>query len=267
MLVAARHEIVPLRTVEAQLDHLPPASTVTVTTSPRLGLDRTLEYTRVLAARGFDAVPHLAARDLTHETDLERTVAAFRAAGVRDLFVVGGDGYDGRGPYGSAVEVVEVLEKLDHGLSRIGVAAYPEGHPAIEDEALREALLRKQEVAHYMVSQICFDPFHLVEWVYRLRAQGVHLPLYVGIPGALRRAKLLELSFKLGVGPSVRYLSKNRGLVTGLARPGTYHPGAIVAGVAESLDDPDLRIAGFQVFTFNEVVRTVNWEQRAAATG
>lgn len=267
MLVAARHEIVPLRAVEAQLDHLPPGSTVTVTTSPRLGLDRTLEYTRLLTARGFDAVPHLAARDLADERHLERTVADFRTTGVRDLFVIGGDGYDGRGPYGSAVEVVDSLGRCDHGLSRIGVAAYPEGHPAIPNDELLRALLRKQAVAHYMVSQICFDPIHLVDWLYRLRARGVHLPLYVGIPGALRRAKLLELSFKLGVGPSVRYLSKNRGLVTGLARPGTYQPGAIVAGISEALDDPDLGIAGFQVFTFNEIARTVGWEHRATATG
>lgn len=267
MVAAARHEIVPLRAVEAQLDHLPPASTVTVTSSPRLGLERTLDYTALLAARGFDAVPHLAARDVVDEAHLERTVARVRTMGVRDVFVIGGDGHDGDGAYGSAVELVEALGELGRGLSRIGVAAYPEGHPAIDDDKLLGALLRKQRVAHYMVSQMCFDPLHLVGWLRRLRDLGVQLPLYVGIPGAVRRAKLLELSFKLGVGPSIRYLSKNRGLVAGLARPGTYHPRGIVAGISQSVDDPSLHIAGFQVFTFNEVVRTVNWERRATAMG
>jgi methylenetetrahydrofolate reductase (NADPH) len=266
LLSSARHEIVPVRSVEAHLDDLAQGSTVTVTSSARLGLERTLECTERLAGRGFVAVPHLAARDVHDEAGLRRVLERLDAAGVRDVFVIGGDGDRPSGRYGSGVELVEAVARLQPPSVRIGVAAHPEGHPVASDAALVEALLHKQRHAHYMTSQICFDPAVLHDWLRRVRGAGVHLPLYIGIPGAVRRAKLLELSFKLGVGPSLRYLAQQHGLITSLARPGTYTPATVVAGVSSWLADPHLRVAGFQVFTFNEVERTVAWERRTAAT-
>jgi methylenetetrahydrofolate reductase (NADPH) len=264
MLLGARHEIVPVKGAETKLDDLPPGSTVTITSSPRFGISRTLEYATLLASRGFEAVPHLAARDIADADALDHTVDQLHEIGVRDVFVIGGDGERPHGEFPSAIELVEALRSHPRGPQRVGVAAYPEGHPVIPETELLEALMRKQKSAQYMTSQICFDPVVLGAWLRRMRRAGVILPLRIGIPGALRRAKLLELSFKLGVGPSMRYLSKQRGLISGLARPGTYHPGAIVAGVAEWVDDPELAVAGFQVFTFNEVERTIAWERRAA---
>jgi methylenetetrahydrofolate reductase (NADPH) len=264
MLGRARHEVLPLRGVEEQFDHLRPGSTVTVTASPKLGIDRTLHYTELLAEHGYRAVPHLAARDIGDDEQLRRIVARLDAAGVRDAFVIGGDLAGGTGTYPSGTELIEAVAELAGDRLHLGIAAYPEGHPVIDDSELLDALLRKQRVAHYMVSQMCFDPAKIVEWLRRVRDRGVELPLYVGIPGAVRRAKLLELSFKLGIGPSIRYLSKQRGLLSSVSRPGRYQPGAIVAGLSRAVNDPALGIAGFQVFTFNQVARTVLWERRAS---
>jgi methylenetetrahydrofolate reductase (NADPH) len=267
MLLEARHEIVPVRGAETKIDDLPPGSTVTITSSPRFGITRTLEYAELLAGRGFEAVPHLAARDIADRAQLEDVIGRLTELGIRDVFVIGGDGQRPHGEFPSAIELVEALRAHPRGPERIGVAAYPEGHPVIADSDLLDTLLRKQRSATYMTSQICFDPVVLGTWLRRMRGAGVTLPLRIGMPGALRRAKLLELSLKLGVGSSLRFVSKQRGLMSGLARPGNYHPGAIVAGVAEWIDDADLRVAGFQVFTFNEVERTVAWERRVVAAG
>jgi methylenetetrahydrofolate reductase (NADPH) len=264
MLLAARHEIVPVKGAEEKLGALPPGSTVTITSSPRFGLARTLEYATLVAEHGFRAVPHLAARDIADEAQLDETLDRLHEVGVREVFVIGGDGERPRGQYASAVELVEALHYRPRAPQRIGVAAYPEGHPVISDALLLDALLRKQRHVHYMTSQICFDAAVVGSWLRRLRAAGVSLPLYIGMPGALRRTKLLELSLKLGVGPSMRFVAKQRGLLSGLARPGSYHPGAIVAGASAWIADPALRVAGFQVFTFNEVERTIAWERRVA---
>ena len=51
----------------------------------------------------------------------------------------------------------DAIQELDHDLQRIGVGCYPEGHPNIADDALVDALQRKQPYADYMVSQLCFD--------------------------------------------------------------------------------------------------------------
>jgi methylenetetrahydrofolate reductase (NADPH) len=265
MLLAARHEIVPVKGAEEKFSDLPPGSTVTITSSPRFGLVRTLQYATLLAEYGFRAVPHLAARDIASESQLDETLGQLHAIGVSEVFVIGGDGARPRGQYPSAVELVEAMHDRPHAPHRIGVATYPEGHPVVSDRQLLDALLRKQRCADYMTSQICFDAAVVGSWLRRLRAAGVRLPLYLGIPGALRRSKLLELSLKLGVGPSMRFVRKQRGLLSGLARPGAYHPGAIVAGTSAWIADPELRVAGIQVFTFNEVERTVAWERQVAA--
>jgi methylenetetrahydrofolate reductase (NADPH) len=264
MLLAARHEIVPVKGAEDKLGALPPGSTVTITSSPRFGLTRTLQYATIVVERGFRAVPHLAARDIASKSQLDETLDQLHAIGVREVFVIGGDGPRPRGQYGSAVELVEALRHCPRAPQRIGVAAYPEGHPVISDDRLLDALLRKQRHAHYMTSQICFDAAVVGNWLRRLRAAGVRLPLYIGMPGALRRTKLLELSLKLGVGASMRFVAKQRGMISGLAHPGSYNPGAIVAGASTWIADQALHVAGFQVFTFNEVERTIAWERRVA---
>jgi methylenetetrahydrofolate reductase (NADPH) len=263
MLAAARHEIVPVKGAEDGFDHLPAGGTVTISSSPRFGVDRTLHYAALLLERGMRAVPHLAARDIADEMELDRVVARLGDIGVREVFVIGGDGTRPSGAYSSAIELVDALRSHAHGPERIGVAAYPEGHPTIAADVLVETLLRKQTSADYMTSQICFAPDVVGTWLRSMRAAGVRLPLYVGMPGAVRRSKLVELSLRLGVGPSMRYVSKQRGLLGSVLRPGSFDPGAIVTGAARWLDEPGVDVAGFQVFTFNEVERTVAWERRA----
>jgi methylenetetrahydrofolate reductase (NADPH) len=264
MLGRARHEIVPLRGIEEQFEELPAASLVAITASAKLGMDRTLEYTGMLAARGFAPSPHIAARDVQSARHLDETVARLLDAGVSDVFVVGGDGPPGP-CYRSGIELAEAARGLLPPTVEIGVGGYPEGHPDIDRATLLDALVRKQQFATYLVTQICFDACRVVEWIGEIRSEGIHLPVHVGVPGVMNRRKLLEFSLKLGVGTSRRFLAKNRGFVGGLARPGRYDPGALIGDLAPALADPALGIDGLQVYTFNQVSGTMAWERRATA--
>ena len=64
---------------------------VTVTASPRKGLEATLELSERLAAAGYPVVPHLSARLVRDRAHLEEVLARLQAAGVRELFVPAGD--------------------------------------------------------------------------------------------------------------------------------------------------------------------------------
>ena len=103
----------------------------------------------------------------------------------------------------------------------------------------------------------------------RMRRRGITLPAHVGLPGSLRRRKLLEISLRVGVGDSVRYLTKHGGIVNRLVRRGTYRPDALIAGIAASLQHPasgsDLGIRGFHINTFNQVELVERWRQHALA--
>ena len=175
-----------------------------------------------------------------------------------------GDGADPAGPYSSAVELLRDLGGMDHGLSAIGVAAYPEGHPEIPEDVLLQALLVKQSVATFMVSQICFEPEQVLRWLRTLRQSGIGLPLYVGAPGAVGLRQLMGQVKNWGVGSSVRFLRKQHGMLGALVRR-KFSPSKIVAGTAPSLDDEELGIAGLHLFTLNDVAATEAWRRQVLA--
>lgn len=207
LLGASRFEVIPVNGVEQKVSALPRGATVTVTCSQRHGIDRTLEVCDHLAVGRYRVVPHLAARMVSGRDHLERIVERLRAAGIAEAFVIGGDASPPVGSYRDAGDLLEALSSLPYSLARIGVGGCPEGHPLISQESLLEALRRKQRGAQYVTTQICFDATVLVRWIHSLREVGIDLPVIVGLPGAVDRRKLAEISLRTGVGASLRYLA------------------------------------------------------------
>src|SRR5918992_3137772 len=83
-----RYEVLPLDGIEATvLAHVPSEVTVTVTASPRRGLDATLDVSERLAREGYAVVPHLSARLVRDAAHLEDVLARLRAAGGRGLLL------------------------------------------------------------------------------------------------------------------------------------------------------------------------------------
>ena len=80
LLSRPRYEVIPVRGIEEKVVALPLGSTVTVTASPAHGIGRTVDVAEALAARGYDVVPHLAARMIRGRGELEACVAAGAAA-------------------------------------------------------------------------------------------------------------------------------------------------------------------------------------------
>jgi methylenetetrahydrofolate reductase (NADPH) len=266
LLERPRYEVIPVRGIEDKVAALAPGSTVTVTASPSHGIERTVETSEALAARGFDVVPHLAARMVHDEAELAGILQRLSAAGIRQAFVVGGDASPPAGEFADAAALLDAIGRQPHGLERIGVGGYPEGHPAITDDLLLEALLRKQPSAAYVATQICFDADVLTDWIRRIRASGVTLPVVVGLPGVVDRRKLAEISLQTGVGASVRYLLKHGRQVAALMRTRRFDPGPLARAVAAHLDEPDLGIEGLHLFTFNQVEPTQAWLRSTASS-
>ena len=124
-----------------------------------------------------------------------------------------------------------------------------------------DALAHKAAFASHIATQICFDPNEIARWIARIRERGIELPIFIGMAGAVNRRKLIEVSLRVGVGPSVRYVSKYGGLVARLMRRGGYRPDAFVTVVEPYVANPDYGIAGFHVFTFNQVQTTEVWRR------
>jgi methylenetetrahydrofolate reductase (NADPH) len=260
-----RYEILPFGDVEKQAAQTGEPLRLTVTTSPKHGIDRSLDVAIRLRELGHDVTLHVAARMVRAESHLDEILERCVAAGIDDLLVIGGDAPDPLGPFTAAGELLDVVRDRPLRPERIGIGAYPEGHPLIPADVLEAALEHKARVADYIVTQLCFDASTVLRWVDGIRERGIDRPVYVGAVGPVERRRLLEISTRIGVGPSLRFLRSQHGLTT-LFRSSADAAVRLHDDVARQLGDPRRAIAGFHFFTFNDLLGTRRWqEERCAA--
>lgn len=256
-------ELIPLRDTLERAEALPDRSATTVTASPTHGIEATIDLCEGLVTRGHDATPHLAAHMFRDRQHLGDMLDRCRVAGITGAFVIGGDAKD-RGELHDGLALLRAMEDIGHPFSSVGVAGYPEGHPAIPEARLIEALLAKQEYATHVTTQMTFDATAIGSWIDRIRDVGITLPVHVGVPGAVRIRRLLRIAARIGVGGSLRYLRKNRQLIRLLLR-GTFTADTLLRSLGPALTDPHANITGLHVFTFNQVEETVAWQRRMLA--
>lgn len=265
LLEGARYEVMPTATIgDTVRAHVPLSVPLTVTAAPGKGLGATLDLATSLADTGYRVVPHLAARMVSGRSELVDIVARLEAHGVTGVFVPAGDADPPAGPYHGAVDLLRELDELGHHFTHIGITGYPESHPTIDDDVTVQAMWDKRHYATHIVSNMTFDAEHLATWAERVRRRGVTLPLLIGVPGPVERAKLLGMATKIGVGESLRFLRKQKSIFARIASPG-FSTDRFVSRVAALASNEALGVEGLHVFTFNQVEVIEAWRQRMLA--
>lgn len=263
ILQRPRYEVIPLPGIEEQVaEHVPRHVTLTVTASPKKGLDATLETAGRLAESGYKVSPHLSARLVVDEWHLQDILQRMEEQKIKEAFVIAGDAAVPAGKFAGAAELLTAMAEVGHGLDRIGISGYPESHPFISDEATVRAMNEKAPYATYIASQICFDPKLTSGWIKRVRERGVELPVYIGMPGVVKKQKLMRIAGSIGLGESARFLRKQRNIALRLLQPGGYKPDRLIEGLAPAIEDPWYKIHGFHIYTFNELRETEAWRRR-----
>jgi methylenetetrahydrofolate reductase (NADPH) len=259
----ARFEVLPTDGIEDEAATLPPAR-LTVTCSPQHGPDRAVDVAARLRAAGHEVTVHVAARMVRDRGHLDALLARMADAGADDMFLIGGDVDRPVGAYASAVELLPVVAEHGQRPPAIGIAGYPEEHPLVAGAELDAALHDKSAHADYVTTQMCFDADVLRRWVERQRERGITLPVVIGMPGRASRRQLLKMSARIGVGPSIAFLRKLRGLRSLITRRSTAD--RLYDGIAPMLAAPQLNVVGFQFFTFNELRATWRWYSERGET-
>jgi methylenetetrahydrofolate reductase (NADPH) len=270
-MLAPRFELIPLKSVEQAIADLPPGAEASVTCSPVKGIEATLDLTARVIGLGHHAVPHIAARMVEGQQHVNYIATRLKAMGAKELFVVAGDQDPPLGPYVDGLSFLKDFLNADHGLTTIGSTAYPDGHALIDAGRLHEAMHAKAELIWsaglqtFVSTQMCFDANKTLGWLEAERQAGFRAPVHLGLPGAVDRAKLVTLGARLGIGASLRFLSKNRKSITKLMTTSHYDPMELLDDVLPHADR--LGITGMHLFTFNEVGKTAAWlSQFASAT-
>ncbi|MEV4331862.1 5,10-methylenetetrahydrofolate reductase [Streptomyces sp. NPDC049597] len=262
LLRSVRYEVLPAKATEDKVTaHVPRDVVVTVTASPVKGLEPTLDLATRLAEHGYRVVPHVPARLLRDDAHLKDVVDRLRGAGIDDVFVPAGDADPPAGAYDGALPALRRLSELGSPFNHVGITGYPESHPLIDDDLTVQAMWDKRAHATYIVSNLCFEPRVLGDWLGRIRRRGIALPVHVGVAGPVQRAKLLSMAAKIGVGESTRFLTKHASWFLRFAAPGGYSPERLLARGAEVLTTPSADVAGLHLFTFNQIAETERWRR------
>ena len=151
--------------------------------------DKTVAITgRIARETSLIPMAHLTCVGHTRD-ELESILDAYDAEGVAHVLALRGDPQEGPradwtptdGGLNYAVELVELARA--RGSFRVGVAAFPEGHPSAEslDHDADVLVAKARAGAEFAVTQMFFrasDYFGLVD---RVRARGVDMPILPGI--------------------------------------------------------------------------------------
>jgi methylenetetrahydrofolate reductase (NADPH) len=150
------YEVVPLGGAEqAVLANVPTTIPLNVTVTVARGMEATLRLTERLLTYGYRVAPHLAARLFIDQNQVAEVVARLRAAGVRSVFVIGGDSPQ---PLGRFPDAFSLLQAIGPSFEDVGIAGHPEGQAAIPPDATDLALIRKAPLATRIITQICLMP-------------------------------------------------------------------------------------------------------------
>jgi methylenetetrahydrofolate reductase (NADPH) len=221
---------------------------------------------------GFEAVPHIAARRIRTRTELSDFIAeAVAEYGVRRVMLIAGDLSPPTGAYYDSLAILEDGVLGGSGLTEVGLAGYPEGHPAINHKRLAEMMVRKvaaaraQGLVPSIVTQFCFAPRRIVEYCSELARIDREITIHAGIVGPTDPVALFRYARLCGVNASRQALGK---LGAGIAKLAIQtDPGKQIQELARYTSARTAcRVGAIHMYGFGGLVRTARWLRDTAAT-
>jgi methylenetetrahydrofolate reductase (NADPH) len=256
------------KVVDAAVARLDPGTEVFLTWIPGANPMDLIEPAARLRTAGLVPVPHIGARHIQSAAQLEHLAARLVGdAGVDRVLFIGGDRATPAGPYECSLAVMKTEIFQNSGIVRMAVAGFPEGNPHISEIALTEALSSKLMFARSaglelsIVTQFCFEAEPIIEWVRRIRAKGIDVPIRVGLAGPAGLITLARYAVRCGIGNSLHVLTENPSFAKLLVEKG---PEPIIRGVAGAAElgngtSMPFDIAGLHFFVFGGFNKTVDW--------
>ena len=254
--------------IEALCAGVAPETPIYVSAVPAHPLAAQIDTATRLAAAGFEPVPHITARSFASDTEIDRHLGRLAdEARVRRVLVVGGDFTAPVGPFHAAIEVIESGLLHARGITEVGIAGYPDGHPRLAAIELDRALAAKVEAAAetglavHIVTQFGFSAPAILNWIGRLRDQGIDLPVRVGLAGPATLIGLLRYARICGVTASAQGLVRHTGLAKHLF--GMVTPDTVLRPLAEAA--ADLGEVTPHIFSFGGLAAAARWAAAVAA--
>lgn len=220
-----------------------------------------------LAAEGFAVMPHFPARIIPERATLADWIARYQGeAGVKQALLLGGGVNTPAGEFDASMQLIET--GLFDGFDRLHVAGHPEGNKDIDkdggDAIVMQALKWKQAFSERsdakmaIATQFCFEAGPVIQWVDRLAAEGITLPVHIGVAGPAKLQTMIKFAIACGVGPSLRVLQRRAMDVTKLLLP--YEPTEFIAELAaHKAANPAFGIESVHFFPLGGIKTNATW--------
>ena len=178
--------------------------------------DRTIAITKEITKRtGRGTVAHLTCVGSSKE-ELIEILSQYKSAGIKSILALRGDPVGGPaanwvttdGGFDHADQLVELA--ISQGGFDVGVAAFPDGHPASNGNSEKDidVLIRKEQLgATFATTQFFFESSKWETLVSKLEARGSKLPVIAGIL-PITNVKQLHRMAELGGTPIPEKISK-----------------------------------------------------------
>ena len=222
---------------------------------------------RRLHLEGYPVMPHFPARIIKDRATLADWIARYQGeADVKQALLLGGGVNSPAGEFHSSMQLIET--GLFDGFERLHVAGHPEGNRDIDpdgsDRMVMEALRWKQAFSERsdarmaMATQFCFEAAPVIAWADRLAAEGIKLPIHIGVAGPAKLQTLIKFAIACGVGASLRVLQKRAMDVTKLLLP--YEPNEVIADLAaHKARHPDFGVEAVHFFPLGGIKTNATW--------
>ncbi len=229
-------------------------------------IDDMVATAKRIGAEGYDVMPHFPARIIRDKATLLDWVARYKDAGVTQGLILAGGVAQPVGDYSTSMQLLE--SGAFDGFSRLHVAGHPEGNKDIDPdgsdrmvmEAARwkSAFAERSDAKMAMATQFCFEAKPVIDWVNRLSAEGVALPVHIGVAGPAKLQTLIKFAIACGVGPSLKVLQKRALDVTKLLLP--YEPTEFIADLAAyKAANPGFGIEQVHFFPLGGIKTNAEW--------
>jgi methylenetetrahydrofolate reductase (NADPH) len=243
---------------------LPKGITVYVAHTPKASLDDVVRVASKVQQLGFRASPHIVARRVESEPALRTALGQLVQAGVEQVLLVAGD-REQPVKYTSTLEVIDTGAIEQSGIKVASVAGHPEGHRHAGPPTLLAALKHKQAwgertgVKVQIATQFSFDADINCKWAKQLEADGITLPISIGVAGPTPLTKLVKFAVACGVGASLNKVMGNLTAMANLARMAVGPDQMFTAMVRGCEQYGVTRIVRPHLYAFGGVVTTSKW--------
>lgn len=253
--------------VENFRELLPQGTRVYIAHIDSTPIEEMIDTARRLARDGFNVMPHFPARIIKDRATLAEWIAQYRGeADVKQALLLAGGVSNPVGDFENSLQLMET--GLFDGFERLHVAGHPEGNRDIDpkggDEQVMAALRWKQAFSERtdakmaIATQFAFEAGPIIEWADRLAAEGINLPIHLGVAGPAKLQTLLKFAIACGVGPSLRVLQRRAKDVTKLVVP--FEPTDLINELAaHKAANPNFGVESIHFFPLGGIKTNANW--------